>query len=165
MIEINNDKKRTCIIYTKEEFEELMKKAVDNHPYFEVDDYPFLSGEYTCFEDIVSDFEDKEINEILSVYLETHVTSVHSDNNFYKPTIWVVYDDNYDHITKEDIIEIAKESFETGHWIKDFDFETFESINNWKYYNELMELGPWGFYSEFQGKLEFDDSFREEYGD
>jgi hypothetical protein len=81
---------------------------------------------------------------------------------------------------KNEIIEITKMSFETGH----FGFEemelayllvsTYSDKSNEElkpllkmcldYYNELVNLGPVGFYEEFKDVCDFDPMFVEEYG-
>ena len=59
-------------------------------------------------------------------------------------------------------------SFETGHgW-----FETYHDFKReypnldetaWEYYNELVNMGPAGFYEEFRDEYDFDPMFVEEY--
>ena len=81
---------------------------------------------------------------------------------------------------KNDIIEIAAISFETGH----FGFDSFELsamlVEKYpeaskkeneellksvcQYYDELINLGPVGFYEEFKDVYDFDPMFVAEYG-
>ena len=72
---------------------------------------------------------------------------------------------------KNELINIVAMSFETGH----FSFDNFEDFKNecshmtnleaaWAYYNELVNMGPAGFYKEFKDVYDFDDMFVSEYG-
>lgn len=72
---------------------------------------------------------------------------------------------------KNELINIVAMSFETGH----FSFDNFEDFKNecshmtnleaaWAYYNELVNMGPAGFYEEFKDVYDFDDMFVSEYG-
>lgn len=72
---------------------------------------------------------------------------------------------------KYELINIVAMSFETGH----FSFDNFEDFKNecshmtnleaaWAYYNELVNMGPVGFYEEFKDVYDFDDMFVSEYG-
>ena len=81
---------------------------------------------------------------------------------------------------KNEIIDIVKMSFESGHFL--FDemeiayalAETYPDKSNEElkqllelcidYHSELRELGPAGFYEEFKDTLDFDPMFAEEYG-
>ena len=82
---------------------------------------------------------------------------------------------------KNEIIDIVKMSFESGHFL--FDemeiayalAETYPDKSNEEfkqllqlcieYHSELRDLGPAGFYEEFKDTLDFDPMFVEEYGD
>lgn len=75
---------------------------------------------------------------------------------------------------KQSIIATVAMSFETGHFSFDSkeDFERdFEGIRSevveaaWDYYCELVNMGPVGFYEEFQDEFDFDPMFVAEYGD
>ena len=81
---------------------------------------------------------------------------------------------------KQEIIKIVAASFETGHF-SDFDqlemsavlVQEYPKANKeelWKllaaaneYYNELVNLGPAGFYEEFKCVYDFDPMFAQEY--
>ena len=73
---------------------------------------------------------------------------------------------------KYSIEEIVFNEFESGHVFAD-DYESFKSLirdeglratpGAYKYYQELHELGPAGFYEEFKDKFEFDPMFVQEY--
>lgn len=81
---------------------------------------------------------------------------------------------------KNEIIEIVKMSFESGHFLFDemeiayILAKTYPDKSNEElkellklcidYHNELRYLGPAGFYEEFKDTLEFDPMFVEEYG-
>lgn len=82
---------------------------------------------------------------------------------------------------KNEIAEIVKVSFETGHFSKFDELEIAASIiehypeldlNSQKrvyeqaceYYLELANYGPVGFYEEFKDVFDFDPMFVEEYG-
>lgn len=83
---------------------------------------------------------------------------------------------------KQEIIEIVATSFETGHF-SDFDqlemsvvlvqeYPKASKEELWKllaaakeYYDELVNLGPVGFYEEFKDSYDFDPMFIQEYGD
>jgi hypothetical protein len=82
---------------------------------------------------------------------------------------------------KREIIEIVATSFETGHF-SDFDqlemsvvlvqeYPKASKEELWKllaaakeYYDELVNLGPAGFYEEFKCVYDFDPMFAQEYG-
>ena len=70
---------------------------------------------------------------------------------------------------KQELIEVVATSFETGHRC----FETYNDFAReypelgreaWEYYLELMDLGPVGFYKEFEDVYDFDPMFVQEYG-
>lgn len=72
---------------------------------------------------------------------------------------------------RTELINIVAMSFETGH----FSFDNFEDFKNecshmtnleaaWAYYNQLVNMGPAGFYEEFKDVYDFDDMFVSEYG-
>lgn len=82
---------------------------------------------------------------------------------------------------KNEIAEIVKMSFETGHFSELDELEIAASIiehypeldlNGQKrvyeqaceYYMELVNYGPAGFYEEFKDVFDFDQMFVEEYG-
>lgn len=81
---------------------------------------------------------------------------------------------------KDEIIEIVKMSFESGHVLLDtleiscLLVETYPDKSNEElkellklacdYYSELYSLGPVGFYEEFKDTLDFDPDFVEEFG-
>lgn len=69
----------------------------------------------------------------------------------------------------EKIRDVVAMSFETGHFpIRTyFDFkEEFPKLGKdaWEYYNELVNMGPAGFYEEFKDDYDFDPDFVAEYG-
>lgn len=73
---------------------------------------------------------------------------------------------------KDDILMTVGAGFETGHHVaKDFEEfkDTFSEISNakagWNYYQELVNLGPAGFYAEHKDDYQFDDMFIAEYGE
>lgn len=72
---------------------------------------------------------------------------------------------------KNELINIVAMSFETGHFsfdnVEDFKRECSHMTNvdaAWSYYNELVNMGPAGFYEEFKDVYDFDDMFVSEYG-
>ncbi len=75
------------------------------------------------------------------------------------------------------ILEIVKDGFETGHmpyddfneFSKDDNLQAFETpevqlLDMWEFYNELINMGPAGFYDEYYDELEFSDDYKAEYG-
>ena len=74
--------------------------------------------------------------------------------------------------TQQNLIkEIVLNDFETGNITGEDFFLTdeeseFENVEQKAadFYVELTNLGPAGFYEEFQDELEFSDAFRREYG-
>ncbi|MBQ7673575.1 MAG: hypothetical protein IJT36_03500 [Alphaproteobacteria bacterium] len=74
---------------------------------------------------------------------------------------------------KRVVLEMAQEAYESGCGFcedyeefvnnNDYDFADTESAYN--YYCELMNMGPEGFYEEFNDQLDFDESFISEYGE
>ena len=74
---------------------------------------------------------------------------------------------------KNIIIDVVKGIFETGHEYIEDKQEMEEIVNHrltsssysrlYAFYQELLDLGPEGFYEEYKDKLEFDPDFIEEY--
>lgn len=69
----------------------------------------------------------------------------------------------------EEIRGYVADCFECGH----FGIETYEDFKReyseynkdaWEYYNELVQMGPEGFYEEFKDEYDFDPDFIAEYG-
>lgn len=69
----------------------------------------------------------------------------------------------------EVIRDMVAMSFETGHGRFE-DFREFKrecpefGKDAWEYYNELVNMGPAGFYEEFKDDYDFDPDFIAEYG-
>lgn len=70
---------------------------------------------------------------------------------------------------RKEIIEVVAMSFETGH----IAFETYEDFKReypnldkdaWNFYNDLLSMGPAGFYQEFKDERTWDLDFVAEYG-
>ena len=70
---------------------------------------------------------------------------------------------------KQELIEVVAMSFETGH----IAFETYKDFKReypnlgkeaWEFYNELVNMGPAGFYQEFKDERTWDLDFVAEYG-
>lgn len=74
---------------------------------------------------------------------------------------------------KSELINVVGATFETGHLLlreqHDFNRE-FQHLSHdekqeaWKYYRELVDMGPSGFYQAFKDTYDFDPMFVEEYG-
>ena len=70
----------------------------------------------------------------------------------------------------EELVNVVAGAFETGHIaFKDYrefkrEYPTYGKAE-WGYYNELINMGPAGFYEEFKDDYDFDPMFVEEYGD
>lgn len=62
---------------------------------------------------------------------------------------------------ESDILKAALMSFETGHFAKQDDFDSYKEYEK---YCGYMEYGPVDFYNEFHDKLDFSDDFISEYG-
>lgn len=60
-----------------------------------------------------------------------------------------------------DLLDMAQVSFETGVRFDEGDFEDSEDFGK---YQQLMDLGPAGFYEEYKDTLDFDPDFVAEYG-
>lgn len=60
-----------------------------------------------------------------------------------------------------DLLDMAQVSFETGVRFDEGDFEDSEDFGK---YQQLMDLGPVGFYEEYKDTLDFDPDFVAEYG-
>lgn len=75
---------------------------------------------------------------------------------------------------KKYVVDMVAGSFETGHgWYEDEsdfvedvtnDFEEAEAIKMYEFYQELIELGPVGFYDEYKDQYNFSDDYKAEYG-
>lgn len=77
---------------------------------------------------------------------------------------------------KKQLIELAGMGFETGHHAY-YDFDEFKrdmdsEIKNsdmslddaWSFYEELINMGPVGFYEEYRDEYDFTDDYKAEYG-
>lgn len=84
-------------------------------------------------------------------------------------------DDTIEHINKEEIEQLVLNGFETGHmpyknlddFEQDFPYEDYgygHVIDAYNYYEEMVNMGPAGFYEEYSDKLDFSDSYKAEYG-
>lgn len=62
---------------------------------------------------------------------------------------------------ESDILKAALMSFETGHFAKQDDFDSYKEYEK---YCGYMEYGPVDFYNEFRDELDFSDDFVSEYG-
>lgn len=84
-------------------------------------------------------------------------------------------DDTIEYINKEEIEQLVLNGFETGHmpyknlddFEQDFPYEDYgygHVIDAYNYYEEMVNMGPAGFYEEYSDKLDFSDSYKAEYG-
>lgn len=69
--------------------------------------------------------------------------------------------ESFNKSSDETPLELALQSFETGHW---YDRDDFDRAKDYKEYREYMDLGPSGFYEEYKDELDFDPDFISEYG-
>lgn len=69
--------------------------------------------------------------------------------------------ESFNESSDETPLELALQSFETGHW---YDRDDFDRAKDYKEYREYMDLGPSGFYEEYKDELDFDPDFASEYG-
>lgn len=97
-------------------------------------------------------------------------------------------EDNFDESLNEDVnkinstedmlIQIVGDEYESGHILYDnieqlkddlinsfdFDFSNVDFDSLWTLYIELHDMGPEGFYAEYNDKYDFSDDFKNEYG-
>lgn len=84
-------------------------------------------------------------------------------------------ENNFD---KDLIIDMVRDGFETGHLpfknfqdfsndddIKELETNGIQIYDIWNFYQELVSMGPAGFYEEYRDEVEFSDDFIREYGD
>lgn len=66
---------------------------------------------------------------------------------------------------RKDIIELVQECFETGQWHSDKELKELGCTTKQRnFYVELQELGPYGFYKEYESQLDWDPDFVAEFG-
>lgn len=138
------------------EFEESLKEDITETPIEDIDKFTAEVKERFPGSEVIFDGDTNTIKITLDDKKEEESvkeTPEESTSDVKEETLTPEY--------TSDLLDMAQMSFETGVRFDEGDFEDSEDFDK---YQQLIDLGPAGFYEEYKDTLDFDPDFVAEYG-